>query len=207
MAGDRAGVRLGSQGGEHPRRGGRRGGRRAPAAVGAAGCDGRAPGEGGSAGVFGGALPEGQQELLGRAVPPPRHRRGAARTNNALEQLFGSYRHHERRTSGRKVASPALVLRGSARIIAAVATRQREFTADDLAGAGRAEWSRLRQELDVRRQRRTERRRASAKTPMATCGIWRRSSSSQVCRPRFFKRIPFPLRESRNTIKDLCGVR
>ena len=31
------------------------------------------------------------------------------RTNNALEQLFGSYRHHERRVSGRKVASPALV--------------------------------------------------------------------------------------------------
>jgi hypothetical protein len=28
------------------------------------------------------------------------------RTNNALEQMFGSYRHHERRVSGRKVASP-----------------------------------------------------------------------------------------------------
>jgi len=57
------------------------------------------------------------------------------RTNNALEQLFGSYRHHERRVSGRKAASPALVLRGAARILAAVATRQRPARLDDLIGA------------------------------------------------------------------------
>jgi hypothetical protein len=82
------------------------------------------------------------------------------RTNNALEQLFGSQRYHERRASGRKSGSPSLVLRGPARLLAAVATRQRgAFTAEDLAGADQAEWARLRQELDVRRQRRTERRR------------------------------------------------
>lgn len=82
------------------------------------------------------------------------------RTNNALEQLFGSQRYHERRASGRKSGSPSLVLRGPARLLAAVATRQRgAFTAEDLAGADRAEWARLRQELDVRRQRRTQRRR------------------------------------------------
>jgi hypothetical protein len=84
---------------------------------------------------------------------------GVPRTNNALEQLLGSQRHHERRASGRKSGSPSLVLRGPARLIAAVATRQREFTAEDLAGADRAEWARLRQEPDVRRKRRTERRR------------------------------------------------
>jgi hypothetical protein len=84
---------------------------------------------------------------------------GVPRTNNGLEQLFGSQRYHERRASGRKSGSPALVLRGGARLVAAVATRQRAFTADDLAGAGRAEWARLRRELDERRQRRTERRR------------------------------------------------
>lgn len=84
---------------------------------------------------------------------------GIPRTNNALEQLFGSQRYHERRASGRKVGSPALVLRGSARLVAAVATRQRTFTADDLAGADRVEWRRLRQTLDGRRQRRTQRRR------------------------------------------------
>jgi hypothetical protein len=81
------------------------------------------------------------------------------RTNNALEQLFGSYRHHERRVSGRKVASPALVLRGSARIIAAVATRQQPERVKDLIGADRASWAALRAELAQRRQRRVERRR------------------------------------------------
>ena len=33
------------------------------------------------------------------------------RTNNALEQVFGAYRHHERRVTGRKGASPSTVLR------------------------------------------------------------------------------------------------
>jgi hypothetical protein len=81
------------------------------------------------------------------------------RTNNALEQLFGSYRHHERRVSGRKVASPALVLRGSARIVAAVATRHRPDRLGDVAGANRTAWRELRAALADRRQRRIERRR------------------------------------------------
>jgi len=81
------------------------------------------------------------------------------RTNNDLEQLFGSHRYHERRATGRKGASPALVLRGSARLVAAMATRQREVTAADLAGADRGEWQRLRAELDQRRQRRVDRHR------------------------------------------------
>ena len=84
---------------------------------------------------------------------------GLPRTNNALEQLFGSYRHHERRVSGRKVASPALVLRGSARIIAAVATRQRPQRVKDLISADPEVWTELRAELAERRQRRVERRR------------------------------------------------
>jgi hypothetical protein len=42
------------------------------------------------------------------------------RTNNdLLEHYFGSARYHERRASGRKAASPALVVRGSVRIVAA----------------------------------------------------------------------------------------
>ena len=36
------------------------------------------------------------------------------RTNNDLEHLFGSHRYHERRASGRKEASPGLVVMGSA---------------------------------------------------------------------------------------------
>jgi hypothetical protein len=84
---------------------------------------------------------------------------GLPRTNNDLEQLFGSHRYHERRATGRKGASPALVLRGSARLIAGLATRTREVTAADLAGADRDEWERLRAELEERRQRRVDRHR------------------------------------------------
>ena len=40
------------------------------------------------------------------------------RTNNDPEQAFGSHRYHERRSTGRKGASPALVSRGSARFVA-----------------------------------------------------------------------------------------
>jgi hypothetical protein len=83
---------------------------------------------------------------------------GVPRTNNDLEQTFGSHRYHERRATGRKGASPALVLRGSARLVAALATRSGEVTAEDLAGANREAWEELRAELEVRRQRRVERR-------------------------------------------------
>jgi hypothetical protein len=81
------------------------------------------------------------------------------RTNNDLERAFGSHRYHERRASGRRGASPALVLRGSVRLVAGLATRRREVSASDLARAGRFRWQELRQELEERRQRRVERRR------------------------------------------------
>jgi hypothetical protein len=81
------------------------------------------------------------------------------RTNNDLEQCFGSYRSHERRATGRKGASPALVLRGSVQLIAAMATRLRGFAAWELAPEDLRDWKSLRHELDVRRQRRTLRRR------------------------------------------------
>ena len=63
---------------------------------------------------------------------PPDHRyrcydvADLPRTNNALEQAFGSHRYHERRASGRKGASPALVLRGGARLLARLANGRRE---------------------------------------------------------------------------------
>jgi hypothetical protein len=81
------------------------------------------------------------------------------RTNNDLERAFGSHRYHERRATGRKGASPSLVLRGAAKLVAGLATRHREVSAADLAGADRDEWERLRAELEVRRERRVERRR------------------------------------------------
>lgn len=81
------------------------------------------------------------------------------RTNNDLEQAFGSHRYHERRASGRKVASPALVLRGSVRLVAALTTRRRDVLVAELSSADRNAWVRLRTELEQRRQRRVERRR------------------------------------------------
>ena len=83
---------------------------------------------------------------------------GLPRTNNDLEHAFGSHRYHERRATGRKGASPALVLRGSARLVAGLATRTREVTATELAGADRDAWVQLRAELETRRSRRLERR-------------------------------------------------
>ena len=77
------------------------------------------------------------------------------RTNNDLEQHFGAYRYHERRATGRKRASPALVLRGSVQLIASTATRLRVFAAWDLAPEDVRAWQSLRHDLHTRRQRRT----------------------------------------------------
>jgi hypothetical protein len=81
------------------------------------------------------------------------------RTNNDLEQAFGSHRYHDRRASGRKGASPSLVLRGAVKVIAGLVTRAGEVTAEQLSGADRATWRAKRAELDERRKRRIDRRR------------------------------------------------
>jgi hypothetical protein len=81
------------------------------------------------------------------------------RTNNGLEQLFGSQRYHERRATGRKMASPATVLRGEVRVIAATATRLHPPTARDLGRVDRRRWADLRRRLAPRRQARTLRTR------------------------------------------------
>jgi hypothetical protein len=81
------------------------------------------------------------------------------RTNNDLEQFFGAYRYHDRRTTGRKVPSPGLVLSGSVRVVTAAATRLRLFSAEDLAPEDVSAWQALRQEQARRQQQRTLRRR------------------------------------------------
>jgi hypothetical protein len=73
------------------------------------------------------------------------------RTDNDLEQLFGSHRYHERRSSGRKVASPGLVVRGSVRLPAAMATRLRgEVRGEDLVPSDPEAWRELRAGLERR---------------------------------------------------------
>lgn len=81
------------------------------------------------------------------------------RTNNDLEHLFGSHRYHERRASGRKVASPGLVVRGSVRLVAGVATRLRPVSAAELAPQDTAAWRQLRQQLAKRQEGRRRQRR------------------------------------------------
>ena len=81
------------------------------------------------------------------------------RTNNGLEQLFGSQRHHERRPTGRRAASPAAVLRGEVRLIAATATRLRPPKAPDLGRVSRERWRALRSRLEPGRKARTLRTR------------------------------------------------
>jgi hypothetical protein len=81
------------------------------------------------------------------------------RTNNDLEQLFGSHRYHERRASGRKGASPGLVVRGQVRLVAAVATRIRVVEGRELAPRRLEQWQQQRQELDRRRHTRICQRR------------------------------------------------
>jgi hypothetical protein len=81
------------------------------------------------------------------------------RTNNDLEQCFGAHRYHERRATGRKGASPALVLSGSIRLVAATATRLQLFSAWEITPETLDAWHHLRHELAIQRQHRTLRRR------------------------------------------------
>jgi hypothetical protein len=81
------------------------------------------------------------------------------RTNNDLEQFFGSYRYHERRASGRKVACPGTVVRGSVRLTAAAATRLRSIEVADLAPSDVQAWRDLRGALEQRQAVRTLGRR------------------------------------------------
>jgi hypothetical protein len=75
---------------------------------------------------------------------------GLPRTNNELEQFFGSYRYHERRCSGRKVACPGTVVRGSVRLVAAAATRLRPIEVAELIPSDLSSWRDLRGRLEAR---------------------------------------------------------
>lgn len=76
------------------------------------------------------------------------------RTNNDLEQYFGAARHLERRATGRKMASPALVVRGAVRVVALLAVRDHPFSADDLRPRDVAAWKALRQRTEARHEAR-----------------------------------------------------
>jgi hypothetical protein len=81
------------------------------------------------------------------------------RTNNDLEHLFGSQRYHERRASGRNQAAPGLVVQGSVRGVASLATRLRPEEGLKLRTGYVEDWRRLRADLDKRRESRRKQRR------------------------------------------------
>jgi hypothetical protein len=80
-------------------------------------------------------------------------------TNNALEQYFGAVRYHERRATGRKGASPGLVVRGAVRVVAAVAARGQIFDDVALRPTDLPAWQALRQQLRTRQDARCAQRR------------------------------------------------
>jgi hypothetical protein len=81
------------------------------------------------------------------------------RANNDLEHAFGSHRYHERRASGRRRASPGLVVVGSARVISSLATRLRPDEGLVLRPGYVPRWQALRAELEARRESRRKQRR------------------------------------------------
>jgi hypothetical protein len=81
------------------------------------------------------------------------------RTNNDLEHVFGSHRYHERRASGRRRASPGLVVMGSARLISSLATRLRPEEGLQLPSGYVEKWRELRAGLERRRESRRKQRR------------------------------------------------
>jgi hypothetical protein len=82
--------------------------------------------------------------------------KGPPRTNNDLEHLFGSFRHHQRRGTGQKKAPASLIVRGESRLIAAIAslrpkgiaTQMKTFSATDLAQLDWSPWRQKRFELE-----------------------------------------------------------
>ncbi len=78
------------------------------------------------------------------------------RTNNDLEHLFGSYRYHERRASGRKRPSAGSVVKGAARVVAGLATREHPEEGLALPEGYVGAWQRSRAELDRRREARRQ---------------------------------------------------
>jgi hypothetical protein len=110
-----------------------------------------------------------QQDLLGALAPAVLHFQKVTtsywdglfacyqmndlpRTNNDLEQFFGTARHVERRVTGRKRASPTLVVRGSVRVVAAGASRIISVSAAELRPSNVLAWRTLRQTLDYRHE-------------------------------------------------------
>jgi hypothetical protein len=76
------------------------------------------------------------------------------RTDNELEQCFGSVRYTERRASGRRGAIAGLVVRGPVRVVTALALRRHCFLPRALYLHDPEAWYTMREQLDSRREAR-----------------------------------------------------
>ena len=81
---------------------------------------------------------------------------GVPRTNNELEQYFGSARYHQRRAGGRVRATAATVVRGSVRVLAATASQGPLVREYDLWHPDLERWASLRRSLELRREARRQ---------------------------------------------------
>ncbi len=84
---------------------------------------------------------------------------GLPRTNNDLEQVFGKWRHHQRRCTGRKVAPATAVTRGAVQLVAALATQVRSYSASELASVDPIAWQQVREQLKAHQHKRVQQRR------------------------------------------------
>ena len=76
------------------------------------------------------------------------------RTDNELEQCFGSVRYSERRASGRRGAIAGLVVRGPVRVLTALALRRQCFLPRALVLKDPEAWGTMREQLIFRREAR-----------------------------------------------------
>lgn len=104
------------------------------------------------------------------------------RTNNDLEHLFGSTRYHERRCTGRKQASPGLVVRGAVRIIASVASQCYHFSGPELQPHNLMQWRTLHTQVNSRHEARREQYRFR-KAPMEYLAALEEKLYQQTMRP------------------------
>lgn len=81
---------------------------------------------------------------------------GLPRTNNDLEHCFGVARVHERRATGRRGAIPGVVVRGSVRVMTAVASTTQVFSVEELRPKDYQRWRELRRQLQQREETRRQ---------------------------------------------------
>jgi hypothetical protein len=83
----------------------------------------------------------------------------AEETPSGLNDALSVRSYHERRASGRRRASPGLVVMGSARVISSLATRLRPEEGLVLGPGYVSRWRELRADLEARRESRRKQRR------------------------------------------------